>query len=322
MGFQVVGAHLSLDGGGALGSLTEATGPMVETAARTRAPGLSSRAPDADRLLARARALAAAPGLAGPAGAPIISGIHRGKTFVWDPDAEEYVVDPERTDAPAHGVRFVVYEETAPGVPDPDAPVGYADLVDEGDGSAEDVVLRLELVVDAVQVLSYRTAVDTEGARITVEVDGFLQDPEGPDRLDFDLRVEGPVESGGGAADLEFEMGIDARDFEIVGSVRGVEDDGTGRTDIFVRHGDDSLGVEVEATASTLAGTILLDGELFATVSGHPDAPTFTGASGDDLTGREVAVLLRVVAVVVDVLVLFNDLVEPVAGLVGLGLIL
>jgi hypothetical protein len=40
---------------------------------------------------------------AGPAGAPIISTTHRGKTFVYDPAKDEYVVS-SRTGAPSTGV--------------------------------------------------------------------------------------------------------------------------------------------------------------------------------------------------------------------------
>ena len=61
---------------------------------------------------------------------------------------------------------------------------------------------------------------------------------------------------------------------------------------------------------------------MFATVSGDPDNPTFLGASGEELTLSEVAVLLRVVAVVADVFQMFEDLVEPVGHLVVLGVIL
>ena len=46
----------------------------------------------------------AAAGHSRAAGAPVID-TYRGATFVYDAELDEYVVDPERTGAPAHGGR-------------------------------------------------------------------------------------------------------------------------------------------------------------------------------------------------------------------------
>ena len=78
----------------------------------------------------------------GPALGPIISGWHRGSTFVYDPSTDEYEPDLTREGAPATGVRFIVYAVDEAGVPIVDKERGYADLIDEGDGSAEDIALR------------------------------------------------------------------------------------------------------------------------------------------------------------------------------------
>ncbi len=256
------------------------------------------------------------------AAAPVISAIHRGKTFVFDFAAGEYVVDPGRAGAPANGVRFIVYEhDRLTGRPTSDVEIGHADLIDQGDGSAEDIALRLVVVVGGVTAIDYSTTVDDlgDGGRITVS--GYLQDAQ--DRLDFDIAVQGSRQSGVNAVDIEFEMGIAARDFSIRGAVSGVDDDGgSGDIDVTVRHGSESLRVEVSGTPESIDGAFYLRGEVFATVTGHPDAPTFVSADGDPLTAPEVAVLLRMVGVLDDVFDLFGELMEPVGHLVILAIIL
>jgi hypothetical protein len=256
-----------------------------------------------------------------PARAPLISQGRRGSTFVYDPELGEYVIDPDRTGAPADGVRFVVYEETRDGRPDPAREVGWADLIDEGDDSAEDVALRLVVVMDGDPCLDYRTTVDERGGHGVVTVDGFLE--HGGERLDFDIDVSGSDAGVASTIDVAFEMRIDRRSFAITGSLRGGEaHGGTGDVDIEVRHGSASLRVDVSGTDTAIDGTFWLDGGVFATVSGDPDAPVFTSADGDPLTFHEIAVLFRILAVVAEVLQLFQHLVAPVGHLVLLGIVL
>jgi len=264
---------------------------------------------------------AAAPGSTA-ARAPIISALHRGDTFVYDPERADWVVDPDRPGAPDHGVRFIVYEEPG-GVPDPSQEVGYADLLDEGDGSIEDVALRLVVVIEGQTALDYRTTLDEAdgGPGGTVTVSGNLQGDGG--QLDFDIEVTGSDDGADSSVDIDFQVAVASRDFSIAGSLAGSEGSTeVGDLDLEVRHGAQSIRVDVGGTDTEVAGTFYLNGEVFVTVSGHPDAPTFVTADGDPLMAGEVAVLLRVLAVVADVFQLFQDLVEPVGHLVLLGVVL
>ena len=254
--------------------------------------------------------------------APIISDRHRGKTFVYDFTKQDYVVDPDRAGAPANGVRFIVYEhDRLTGKPTSDTEIGHADLLDEGDASVEDIVLRLVVVVDGRTAIDYRTSVDHLGDAGAITVDGYLQDDQ--DRLDFSIEVAGSDRGGQGAVDVTFEMGIADRDFRIEGMVMGTEaDGGRGEVDVSVRHGTESIRVDVSGSDTSIDGTFYLNGAVFATVSGDPDEPTFVGADGNDLTAPEVLVLFRIVHVLDDVFDLFEELVEPVGHLVVLGIIL
>ncbi len=259
----------------------------------------------------------------GPARGPIISGWHRGTTFVYDPDTDEYVADLEREGAPETGVRFILYGTDAEGYPVVTDERGHADLIDEGDGSAEDIVLRLHVVYDERDILDYRTTLDHDATSGALTVAGFVAGPI--HQLDFDVSVAAREDQGVTRLDVDFEMGVAGRGFSVVGSVRGMEDggdDGSGSVDITVRHRSRSLRVDVTGEGGTLDGSILLDERLFATVSGPADDPVFLGADGEPLRPGEVLVLLRVVDAVEDVFDLLEDLIDPVDELVLLGFIL
>ncbi|MGD8360238.1 MAG: hypothetical protein PVJ04_02320 [Gemmatimonadota bacterium] len=253
---------------------------------------------------------------------PIISSFRRGKTFVYDPSLGRYVMDPNAEGAPDTGVRFLLYEPGLGGKPDTEREIGYADLIDEGDGSPEEIALRLMVVRDEVTILDYRTTVDilTRGGKVTV--DGYLQGEF--DRLDFDIQVMGASDEDGDSVDISFEMGIATRDFLISGSVRGVDGDSGegGEVSLLVRAGRDSFSIEASGSADDIEGTFRLNGELFATVVGNPDSPTIKGRDGGDLTWAETLVLRQILDSTEDVFDLFEDLMDPVDELVIIALIL
>lgn len=309
--FQVLGGRTPFSGSAAgveaVAALGAVSGPG---GARAFATELSSS-------LAGAAATA-------PARAPIISEAHRGVTFVYDPETDEYVVDPEREGAPATGVRFVLYEVDFAGIPILEEEIGHADLVDEGDGSTEDVALRLTVVTHEHTVLDHRTTLEIGLAWGEITVSGFLEDRPGGARLDFAVEARGEHETSGGTLDIAFELGIEARGFSIIGSVSGAEEGGTGEGDVTlaVTHRRHTLDVDMTGAAGELDGAIYLDGELFATVTGNAGNPTITSADGDPLTSAEALILYRVVDLVEDVFDLLEDLVDPVDELVLMGLIL
>ena len=309
-GFQALGNRSPFAGSAAgfeiVGSLREA----------------SSKRDGRSFALGLARQLTAPAASASVSRAPIISGLHRGKTFVYDPATDDYAVDPDRAGAPSTGVRFIVYAVDATGTPIVEQELGYADLVDEGDNSAQDIVLHLTVVENGNTILDYRTSADNEAGRGTLTVDGFLRG-DGV-RLDFSIEASGRESGGRTTLDVSFEMRVDARDFRITGSVRGVEEgnDGEGDIDVTVRHRDQSLRVDVRGSDNHIDGSVFLNGEVFATVTGDADAPTFLGASGEPLTGLEYLVLGRVFDTAEDVFDFLEDLVDPVDDLILLGVVL
>ena len=256
----------------------------------------------------------------GPERAPIISALSRGTTFVYDPGTDDYVPDPAREGAPETGVRFIMYAVDAAGVPMVDEEVGYADLVDEGDGSPEDIALRLTVVLTGTTVLDYRTTLDEEGEGGALTVRGFFF---GDDvRLDFDLEMAALEVGDRTTLDAAFELRVDARDFSIVGSLKGIEENDEGDIEVTVRHRDESIRVDVSGSDGTLEGSVFVNGGVFATVSGPADDPTIVGASGAPLNWQEFLVLRQIFDTVEDVFDFLEDLVDPVDELVVLGIVL
>jgi hypothetical protein len=258
-----------------------------------------------------------------PALAPIISGTHRGSTFVYDPALDEYVVDALRTGAPATGVRFVLYEVDLTGTPVLAEEIGYADLIDEGDASAQDVALRLVVVAENVTVLDYATTLDLTLTQGTLTVGGYLQGENGL-RLDFDIEAVGTHFLNYSTLDITFDLDVDARNFSITGSVSGIEEgvEGEGDVDLTVQHGNHSVRLDVSGGGGQIEGSVLVNSNLFATISGSANNPTILSATGEPLTTRQTLVLLHIVDVVEDVFDFLEDLVDPVDEIVILGIIL
>lgn len=260
--------------------------------------------------------------VSGPSAAPIISDTHRGVTFVYDPEIDDYAPDFEREGAPETGVRFITYELDLAGFPIVEEQSGHMDLIDEGDGSSEDIILHLIVVHDDVIALDYRTTLDDtdEGRALTVA--GFLFGDNV--RLDFDIRATGTEYEGETKLDISFDLGVEARDFSIVGRVRGIEDDddGPGAVELTVSHRQTSIRIEVAGDAGIIEGTVFVNGDVFATVLGPEDEPTFLGAGGDPITVEEMLVLHRIFDSVEDVFDFLEDLLDPVDDLVFLGIVL
>ena len=308
----------------ALGGRTPFGGSAAGVEAVSGLHALGAR--DAGRAFARelARDLSAVAAASGaPAAAPIISDTHRGATFVYDPDADRYVVDPEREGAPETGVRFVLYEVDEAGVPIPEEEIGHADLVDEGDTSAEDVALHLTVTAHERSVLDYRATLEIGVLQAQITVAGFLRSEDGV-QLDFDIAARGEQSIAGGALDITFALAVESRGFSVSGTVSGVENGGEGEGDVelTVTHRHHTLDVDVTGTDGQLDGAIHLDGELFATVSGDAKSPTIVSGDGDPLTLAESLVLHRILDGVEDVFDLLEDLVDPVDELVLVGIVL
>ncbi len=260
------------------------------------------------------------PGNVNVAMLPLISESNRGKTYIYDGTAQQWVIDPERTDAPANGVRFITYEPQG-AHPDPSKPIGHADLIDLGDATAG-IALQLIVVEGTRTIVDYTTSLEGDDDSGHITVDGYIQNTR--DKLDFDIDVNGQNANGLERVDLVFEMGIAAREFRILGDIHGQKHNGeeSGAVDLRVRHGNASFTVDVASQAGVLDGTIDLNNSPFALVSGPAQQPVFTRPNGTPIGGLEALVLWRIFDVSEDVFDLFEDLVDPIANLVIWAIIL
>ena len=251
---------------------------------------------------------------------PLISDANRGKTFVYDAESHSWVIDPALTGAPTTGVRFITYEPNG-AEPDPAKPIGHADLIDLGDASAG-IALRLLVVENDLTVVDYQTTLTGAEGSGRVTVSGFIQNIR--DRLDFEIDVRGQNVDGVERGDVTFELAIAERQFRVLGDLHGEKQNGVdeGSVDLTVRHGASSFRVDVVNEAGQLSGYIDLNDAPFATVSGVDGQPVFKTPSGDDINGAQALVLWRVFDITEDVFDLFEDLIEPIAGLVIIAIIL
>lgn len=269
------------------------------------------------------RELAASHSTNAPLAKKLISPTNLGRTFVYDPILDQYVVDSKRTGAPSNGVRFILYVVDDAKHPIPSKEIGYADLLDEGTTAGETVVLRLIAVERGKTRIDYRTSVLLGTSSDRIDVNGFAVDDDGT-QLDFKIGVVGTQRGGKTLIDATFDLKVVARNFRVQGSVTGVEEgkDGGGAINITAQHGPNSFQVDVTGDGRTIKGTIYLNGKPFVTVSGDAKSPTLIGPSGKPVSEQELQVVAAVIHVVDDVFALVEDLVKPVEKLLLLGWIL
>lgn len=251
----------------------------------------------------------------------LISQENLGATFVYDPELDQYVVDPNRDDAPADGVRFDLYEVDSSGNPLVDQRLGHADLIDEGEGT-RGVQLRLVVTVNDATVLDYRTALDLAWPESTLSVSGFVVDDGA--QLDFDIDVLGRSVGDEALLDLDFRLAVESRGFLIEGTVDGLEDGGSnqGEIDLLIRHGTNEIRLEATGADGILDGRLFLDGELYVTIQGPEEDPTVTPADGGELSTEEILVVLAVADVVEDVFDLLEDVIDPIDALIVIAILL
>lgn len=254
---------------------------------------------------------------------PVISPMLRGKTLVYNAGSDEYEIDTSRTGAPTNGTRFILYRIGANDQPDVAHETGYADLLDEGANAGSAIVLRLIAVQQSTTVLDYRVRFEPQGTGGAINVSGFVADEHNA-RVDFTIDVAGTTSGGQTFVDLDFALSMAPRNFEIAGTVQGVEgdNDGAGTVHLRVQHGDKTLQVDMTGESGALNGTIRLNGNPFVTVSGQSATPVLRNALGQPLNGRELLMVLHVVDITEDVFALVEDLLRPADNLIVLGWIL
>jgi len=234
-----------------------------------------------------------------PATSPVAAAIFRdtvrGKTFVWDTTAARYVTSTA-AGAPANGVRFVLYT-TQPPISEPSRPLtamGYADLTDQSTSSA--AVLGVAVLGGTgptpVTYVSYTVARSAAPAPAWAVV-GFVTD--GATLLDLTSAVTAT------STLLTVQTAVDdATDGTHVSETGTLSRTWKNSADFSLTSGAETVratgGVQLDTTGHTWGSgsvAVTVNGQAFATITIAPAGPSYSGASGVELTSADEAALAR-----------------------------
>jgi len=219
----------------------------------------------------------------------------RGKTFVWDTTAARYVTSTA-AGAPANGVRFVLYT-TQPPISEPSRPLtamGYADLTDQSTSSA--AVLGVAVLGGTgptpVTYVSYTVARSAAPAREWAVV-GFVTD--GATLLDLTSAVTAT------STLLTVQTAVDdATDGTHVSETGTLSRTWENSADFSLTSGAETVratgSVQLDTTGHTWGRgsvAVTVNGQAFATITIAPAGPSYSGASGVQLTSGDDAALAR-----------------------------
>lgn len=236
-------------------------------------------------------ARAVAPALGAGLAASSMPSQYLGKTLVFDEQDRLYIVDPDRTGAPATGVRFVTYamdlDAGSPIVPLTE--IGYVDVSIQSENESS-LVLELSLVSTAGQApvtladytMAFEATDDASGTGISLQAAGFASD--GTERVDFEVGVAFQFPATGDAGTFEhsvafdvvgtgigfeqtLDLAFDPSTFEAIGDASYVNT---------VTNGGETLVLDLAIDEDdALIGVVERNGVVVLTVGGMYESPTF-----------------------------------------------
>jgi hypothetical protein len=250
---------------------------------------------------------------------PVIRSGVLGTTYDYDAATEQYVVDPNRTGAPANGVRFALYETDDTGAIMPATEIGYADLIDEKAASTSSAGLRFKVVSGTTTVLDYAFEVGGLFVSPKIDIDGYLSD--GTDRVNFQLSTQAPAWENAGPFALEATLTVPSSGFTVNASLSGIASpEPSSDVQLTLHSGTDVLEVSAATAQGQIDASVKLNGSIFATVEGPVSNPTIKGEGGRDLTQDEWSALAKVVEFTDGVFALLGGLLAPAGVLLAIAL--
>ena len=239
----------------------------------------------------------------------------KGTTYVWDTPQRRYVAASGRTGAPVDGVRFVLYAvNPLSREPVISAEIGYADLTDVGLARPSGVGLRLLVVSGVTTFLDYTVIADGSATSGSLSVNGFLTD--GTTRLTFGIQARGALGPEGRTGAVDFTFDVVDHGFGATGSAR-MTDGPVGQAqqvDLVVRVRDARVRFAVAGDGSAVDGSIFVNDQLFATVTGDPRQPAVRGAGGRALRNDEAQALGQMLGLADTAFRVLGALLEPVGA--------
>ena len=227
------------------------------------------------------------------AAALLIPESFRGRTYVHQPE-EGYYFDEARTGAPANGMRFILYEVNPvtgePGLTE----IGYVDILDESTDAA--LVARLVVVSGQTEFMNYTVSASGLLGSISFGVSGFITD--GTDQVDLDLTSSFSSTFASERVEIAYSIGVPTRDFNMTASLvmEFERETDLGSMTINVQFSERSNTVQFQGSFSLSeqeSGTlnVLVNGQLFATITIEADAMVIAGPNGETLSAEQAQAL-------------------------------
>jgi hypothetical protein len=239
---------------------------------------------------------------------------YRGLTYVYV-QGEGYQVDPERTDGPATGVRFILYtvavNPVTGEITDVLDEIGYADVIDESTDTR--VAVRLTVVSEGVTYLDYVVSAEGPPTAPSFNIDGFITD--GDTTAEFSLTVSIQSTFAGTTIDVDYSIDIGDFSIDLSLSAEGDGEGGSATVDLTFAHQEHSVLVAgtIENDAGTL--TVTANGTTFATITFSPTGLTVVDGDGQPLDQDEINALKKLMDMVEEVFDVWDDLFNPVSFL-------
>ena len=251
----------------------------------------------------------------------------RGRTFVYDPLLELYVVDEARSDAPANGVRFVLYEvDPLTGRPIVAHEIGFAQITDDGDALPSGVALRLQVITGGIRRLDYVVRADGSDTGGMLVAAGTAGDGAAALRFEIGLahvRFAGTSQppAAGDSVAMRFAFELPAHGFAATGALRNVSDgaETVGEAAVAVRTGAALVELNARGDKAAMEAVFRLNGNLFARIVGEPSNPVIHGDGGRPLSEKEREALAGIMGMVGGVLGVVQALFQPAGALLGVG---
>lgn len=299
--FSVLGAEFVAGSGAAAASVD-----LLASTADRENVSLSQRAQLAAQEVAAA--------LAAPA-AVLIPEEYRGLIYVYLL-GEGYVVDPEATDGPDAGVRFILYtvNPITKEIAVPLDSIGYADLLDES--TENEAAIRLRVVSGDVTYLDYIVSTSGPITSPTFTIAGSITD--GVNVAEFTLSVAFEFTFAGATIDIDYDIGVNDSSIEIMLHIEGDgEEDNSAAIEITFIHDGHRVFVTGSLVNNEGALEVYASEQLFATITVTASTVEVLGADGEPLTQAEIQALHKFIGLVGDVMDTFENLFQPVEFLFG-----
>ncbi|UCG85684.1 MAG: hypothetical protein JSW71_17405 [Gemmatimonadota bacterium] len=238
---------------------------------------------------------------------------YRGLTYDYVP-GEGYQVDPDRTEGPTTGVRFILYEVVVnpvtgeiTGVGDE---IGYVDLID----LSTDTEASVQLIVFAggITYLDYTVTAEGPPTAPSFSIVGTISD--GENQASFELSASAVITFVSVTLNLDYQISV-GTDF-VISATLSLETDAEENFSVEVDVTLTYQGFPVSVTGSITNDLGVLevraDGDLFATITVTESSITVLGADEEPLDQDEINALRELIEMLEEVFDVWEDLFEPV----------